>query len=50
MLEHEMIKLYQKAEIEGELDDDEDYEEHSGWMIVPCLNERENQNQNRKRD
>ena len=48
MLELEMMKLYQKAEIEGELDDDEDYEENSGWMLVLCLNERGNQN--RKRD
>ena len=29
LLEHEMMKLYQKAEMEGELDDD-DYEENSG--------------------
>ena len=30
LLEHKMMKLYQKAEMEGELDDDEDYEEYSG--------------------
>ena len=29
LLEHEMMKLYQKAEMEGELDDDEEYEGHS---------------------
>ena len=29
LLEHEMMKLYQKAEMEGVLDDDDNYEEYS---------------------
>ena len=45
-----MMELYQKVKMEGELDDDEDYEEYSRrWMSLSYPNKREIKTEKRQK-